>query len=67
MTTLVAEIGHITCDVCEYLGKFFNAVGKGIAVAGQHRANHELKRLGYLNKDGSFNEKNHFGLGTWEA
>ena len=49
MTTMT-QIGHFTCDVCDHIASFFIKVGQYLAVAGQHRANSELKRLGYLKR-----------------
>ena len=65
MTTMT-QISHFTCDVCDHIASFFIKVGQYLAVAGQHRANSELKRLGYLNKDGTFNDIK-MGFGSWEA
>jgi len=62
----MTQIGHFTCDVCDHIASFFIKVGQCLAVAGQRRANSELKRLGYLNNDGTFNDVK-IGFVSWEA
>ena len=64
MTTMT-QIGHFTCDVCDHIASFFIKVGQYLVVAGQHRANSELKRMGYLKEDGTFNKD--WRYGGWEA
>ena len=48
------------------VSKVFTKLGHYFARVGQYRANSELKRMGYLNEDGSFNDAK-FGFGRWEA
>ena len=65
MTTMT-QISHFTCDVCDHIASFFIKVGEYLARAGEYRARVELKRLGYLNKDGTFNETK-FQFQRWDA
>ena len=62
----MTQISHFTWYVCDHIASFFIKVGQYLAKAGQYRANSELRRLGYLNKDGTFNDVK-FGFGKWEG
>ena len=64
--TTITQINHFTCEVCDRIASFFIKVGEYLARAGEYRARAELKRLGYLNKDGTFNEIR-FGFQRWDA
>jgi len=50
------DVASVVERVWTGVSKVFTKLGHYFAVAGQYRANSELKRMGYLNKDGSFNE-----------